>query len=106
MHWGDEYKKLPNSSQINIAHQLIDAGADLILGHHPHVLQEIEEYRRGVIVYSLGNFIFDQRKPETKKSMIFKAKLSKKGIIEYSTLPVQIVDFQPQPEKDLAKLKE
>lgn len=105
LHWGVEYKKKPTSSQIKVAHQLIDAGAHLILGHHPHVLQEIEEYKNGVIVYSLGNFVFDQRKPETKKSMILKAKLSKKGVIEYSTLPVQIADFQPRLEKDLTKLQ-
>jgi poly-gamma-glutamate synthesis protein (capsule biosynthesis protein) len=95
MHWGDEYKKLPNSSQIHIAHQLIDAGADLILGHHPHVVQRIEEYKQGLIAYSLGNFVFDQRKPSTKKSIIFKARFSKKGVIEYSTSPVRIIDFRP-----------
>lgn len=96
MHWGDEYHKKPNSSQIRIAHQLIDAGADLVLGHHPHVLQEIEEYNGGVIVYSLGNFVFDQKKKETKKSIIFKAKLSVDGVVDYTTLPVRIEDFRPE----------
>jgi poly-gamma-glutamate synthesis protein (capsule biosynthesis protein) len=96
LHWGDEYHKRPNSRQVRIAHQLIDAGADLILGHHPHVLQPIEEYNDGVIVYSLGNFVFDQRRKETRKSIIFKAKLSREGVSEYSTLPVQIEDSRPQ----------
>lgn len=96
MHWGDEYRKKPNSRQIKIAHQLIDAGADLILGHHPHVLQEIEEYKNGIIVYSLGNFVFDQQKAQTRKSIIFKANLSRGGVSEYSTLPVQIEDSRPQ----------
>jgi poly-gamma-glutamate capsule biosynthesis protein CapA/YwtB (metallophosphatase superfamily) len=100
LHWGIEYRKSPTSSQIRIAHQLIDAGASLILGHHPHVVQKIEEYKGGVIVYSLGNFVFDQHKPETKKSIIFKAKLSRKGVVEYSTLPIQIVRFQPTLKKD------
>ena len=100
LHWGIEYRKSPASSQIRIAHQLIDAGASLILGHHPHVVQKIEEYKGGVIVYSLGNFVFDQHKPETKNSIIFKAKLSRKGVVEYSTLPVQIVRFQPTLKKD------
>lgn len=95
LHWGDEYRKKPNSRQVRIAHQLIDAGASLILGHHPHVLQEIEEYNNGVIVYSLGNFVFDQRKSATKKSVIFRADLSKKGVEEFSTLPVQIIDHRP-----------
>ncbi|MGB3093175.1 MAG: CapA family protein [Candidatus Zixiibacteriota bacterium] len=95
LHWGDEYHKKPNRRQKRIAHQLIDAGADLILGHHPHVLQPIEEYQNGVIVYSLGNFVFDQRKSATKKSVIFSAKLSKRGVEEFSTLPVQITDHRP-----------
>jgi poly-gamma-glutamate synthesis protein (capsule biosynthesis protein) len=96
MHWGDEYHKKPNATQIRAAHQLIDAGADLVLGHHPHVLQEIEEYNGGVIVYSLGNFVFDQKKKETKKSVIFKARLSRHGVAEYSTLPVRIEDYRPE----------
>ncbi len=96
MHWGDEYHQKPDAAQTRMAHQLIDAGADLILGHHPHVLQEIEEYNGGVIVYSLGNFVFDQKKKETQKSVIFKAKLSRDGVVEYSTLPVRIEDFRPQ----------
>ncbi len=96
LHWGDEYQKKPNSTQVRIAHQLIDAGVDLILGHHPHVPQKIEEYKGGIIVYSLGNFVFDQRKPETKRSIIFVAKLSRRGVSEYSTIPIKITDFQPQ----------
>jgi poly-gamma-glutamate capsule biosynthesis protein CapA/YwtB (metallophosphatase superfamily) len=95
LHWGEEYWKKPNTSQVSIGKELIDAGADLILGHHPHVLQPIEEYNGGVIVYSLGNFVFDQSKEKTKKSVIFRAKLSPNGIEEYSTLPVQIIDYKP-----------
>ena len=106
MHWGDEYKKSPNSSQINIAHQLVDAGADLILGHHPHVLQEIEEYKDGIIAYSLGNFVFDQRKPETKRSMIFRTKISKKGVSLLPPLLVEIENFQPRIIKKIPKKTE
>ncbi len=101
VHWGTEYAKSPSAEQREKAHRLIDWGADLVLGHHPHVLQEIEEYNGGVIVYSLGNFVFDQRKKETKKSMIFKAKLSKQGVREYSTLPVRIEDFRPVLSTDV-----
>ena len=98
LHWGTEYAKSPSTEQKAIAHQIIDWGAKLILGHHPHVVQKIEEYNGGVIVYSLGNFVFDQHLPETKKSMIFKAKLSKKGVSEFSTVPIRIIHFQPCPE--------
>ncbi len=101
LHWGTEYAKSPSAEQREKAHRLIDWGADLILGHHPHVVQEIEEYKGGVIVYSLGNFVFDQRKKETKKSMIFKAKLSKRGVREYSILPVRIEGFRPVLSTDV-----
>jgi poly-gamma-glutamate capsule biosynthesis protein CapA/YwtB (metallophosphatase superfamily) len=60
LHWGSEYAQEPSSWQIELAHQIIDAGAGLILGHHPHVIQKTEDYHEGKIVYSLGNFVFDQ----------------------------------------------
>ncbi|KKS82623.1 MAG: Capsule synthesis protein, CapA [Candidatus Wolfebacteria bacterium GW2011_GWC1_43_10] len=66
LHWGNEYETSAGQWQKNIAHGLIDAGADIIVGHHPHVVQEVEKYpstssgRVGIIFYSLGNFVFDQ----------------------------------------------
>lgn len=60
MHWGEEYKLINSPAQQKLAHQLIEAGADLIIGHHPHVVQNIEKYQGKLIFYSLGNFIFDQ----------------------------------------------
>lgn len=59
-HWGTEYALTPNKKQIRLAHQWIDAGADVIIGHHPHVVQSVEIYKDKYIFYSLGNFIFDQ----------------------------------------------
>lgn len=58
-HWGIEYVHRPNIFQEETAHTLIDAGADLIIGHHPHVVQSIEKYKGKLIFYSLGNFVFD-----------------------------------------------
>ncbi len=58
-HWGDEYVPTRTDTK-NFAHELVDNGADLIIGTHPHVIQEKEEYRNVSIYYSLGNFIFDQ----------------------------------------------
>lgn len=72
VHWGDEYKTLPNKRQVGTAHAAIDAGADLILGHHPHVLEGIEVYRGKPILYSMGNFVFDQREGERMESAIFR----------------------------------
>lgn len=59
-HWGNEYHTSESASQVKAAHAFIDAGADLVLGTHPHVIQPIEMYKDKMIFYSLGNFIFDQ----------------------------------------------
>lgn len=59
LHWGNEYICIPSPEQRNLAHTLIDGGADLIVGHHPHVIQPYERYKKGHILYSLGNFCFD-----------------------------------------------
>lgn len=71
IHWGDEYQSYPNNRQKETAHIAIDAGADVILGHHPHTLQGIEVYNGGLILYSMGNFVFDQREGERMESAIF-----------------------------------
>jgi len=60
IHWGEEYKLTNSSVQQKLAHQIIEAGVDLIIGHHPHVVQNIKKYQEKLIFYSLGNFIFDQ----------------------------------------------
>jgi poly-gamma-glutamate synthesis protein (capsule biosynthesis protein) len=59
-HWGVEYEASPSKSQVEAGHALIDAGADLIIGTHPHVVEPVEIYKGKAIFYSLGNFIFDQ----------------------------------------------
>ncbi len=59
LHWGDEFIERPSPADVALAHAIIDAGADLIIGHHPHVLRGVERYGRGWIVYSLGNFVCD-----------------------------------------------
>lgn len=74
LHWGDEYQSMPNQRQRNTAHILMDAGADVILGHHPHTLQGAEVYRGKLILYSMGNFVFDQREGERMESAIFHLK--------------------------------
>ncbi|HTW96900.1 MAG TPA: AmmeMemoRadiSam system protein B [Candidatus Methylomirabilis sp.] len=60
MHWGIEYQHEPAANQIALAHKLIDAGADIVIGHHPHVVGGLEIYQGKPIFYSLGNFVFDQ----------------------------------------------
>lgn len=71
-HWGMERENYPNDNQKSLAHSAIDNGADLVLGHHPHVLQAIEKYKGKNIVYSLGNFCFGgNSNPSDKDTMIF-----------------------------------
>ncbi len=65
IHWGTEYELTNNSNQQAIAHRLIDSGADVVFGHHPHVVQNMEIYKGKAIFYSLGNFVFDQKFGDT-----------------------------------------
>ena len=71
-HWGQEIENVPSDVQVELAHAAVDNGADLVLGHHPHVLQGIEEYKGKNIVYSLGNFCFGGNSaPSDMDTMIF-----------------------------------
>ncbi len=79
-HWGDEYKTRHNQRQKYLAHKAIDAGAKIVIGHHPHVIQDTEVYKNSYIAYSLGNFIFDQSWSEpTMQGMLLEMKLYKDG---------------------------
>jgi AmmeMemoRadiSam system protein B len=70
MHWGNEYELTSSPVQRELAQRIITAGADIIVGHHPHVVQEIELIQDKPVFYSLGNFIFDQQvMPETKEGL-------------------------------------
>ena len=70
-HWGKEYRRDPTRRQVEVAHTSIAAGADAVIGHHPHVLEGVEIYRNKPILYSMGNFVFDQRSGERMESGIF-----------------------------------
>jgi poly-gamma-glutamate capsule biosynthesis protein CapA/YwtB (metallophosphatase superfamily) len=98
MHSGTEYVENPNNSQVNFAHAAIDAGADLVIGHHPHVVQTMEEYKGKYIFYSLGNFVFDQMWwKETERGLIAKIFFTKNGITKISLLPTEMENFtQPR----------
>ena len=69
-HWGVEYQHAPTAAQQDLAHQFIDAGADVIIGSHPHVVEPLEIYKNKAIFYSLGNFLFDQSfSPQVKRGL-------------------------------------
>ncbi|HEX9722526.1 MAG TPA: CapA family protein [Candidatus Paceibacterota bacterium] len=91
LHAGEEYIAEPNDFQKAFSKQAIDAGADLLIGHHPHVLQPLEQYNRGWIIYSLGNFLFDQNfSAETMQGAILKVVVENKKIKEVTLLPTRI----------------
>lgn len=121
LHWGEEYAKSPSLWQKNLAHALIDSGADLIIGHHPHVVQGTEKYtsstntaslvplseaagdesdkqgKTGWIAYSLGNFVFDQNfSEETMKGLMIKAVFRNKKLTDFQPIKIDISKtFQP-----------
>ena len=78
-HWGEEYEDVPDVWQVKAAHAIIDAGADAVIGHHPHVLQGIERYKHGVIAYSLGNFLFDNTYTTRRWSGVLRLRFERGG---------------------------
>jgi len=97
LHWGEEFSQVPTEGQRRLAREAVDAGATLVVGHHPHVLQPIEEYRRGLIAYSLGNLVFDQDRPETARSALLVVRLSRAGLESWDVIPLTISDCRPGP---------
>jgi poly-gamma-glutamate capsule biosynthesis protein CapA/YwtB (metallophosphatase superfamily) len=93
LHWGTEKATRPDNSQRSLAQQLIDAGADAVIGHHPHVLQGIERYKSGVIAYSLGNFMFGGNARSTYDTGVFEISCSKDGVT-YRFIPVGIREWR------------
>ena len=97
LHFGFEYCEYPNYEDVMFCHQLVDAGADLIVCHHPHIVQGIEKYKNGLIAYSLGNFIFDntgETDARTSRSFILEVALAisekKLHIKKHSIIPTGI----------------
>jgi poly-gamma-glutamate synthesis protein (capsule biosynthesis protein) len=89
-HWGVEYALRPTPEQVKLAHQMIDAGADLIVGSHPHVVQPLEQYHGCWVAYSLGNFVFDQKNPATHRGLLLEVKVRGKQIAEVIPIPITI----------------
>ena len=115
VHWGIESSTVPEQSQIDLAHAAIDAGADLVIGHHPHVMQGLEEYRGRMIVYSMGNFCFGgNQNPRDKDTMIYQQTFTfKEGKmqedLDYAVYPCSISsessrnNYQPTPAEGSEK---
>ena len=90
-HWGAEYQDYPLRYQRELAHKSIDAGADLVLGAHPHVIQGLEVYKKKLIAYSLGDFVFDHYSRKTGETFVLRVNLSSKnGTLKAEIIPVYI----------------
>jgi len=101
LHSGEEYQKTPTQFQIEFSRAFIDAGADLVIGHHPHIIQPNEKYKDGWIFYSLGNFVFDQNfSEETMRGQILKILFENNKIKEVVPINIKINNFfQPEIER-------
>jgi poly-gamma-glutamate synthesis protein (capsule biosynthesis protein) len=98
IHWGNEYLPQAEKWRIKLGREMVDAGADIIHGHHPHVWQNFEIYQDKPIFYSFGNFVFDQSwSYETSHSQIARLTVSKDKIISQELFPIEI-DFNSQPK--------
>ena len=100
-HWGRESTTELRYYQPQLGHVAIDAGAALVLGHHPHILQGVERYKDGLIFYSLGNFAFGSYSQRARRSAIAEITLRDKRLLQARLLPLNVynpeVIFQPQP---------
>lgn len=108
IHWGVEYVHQPNQRQKDLAHSFIDSGADIVLGHHPHVVQTMEIYNEKPIFYSLGNFVFDQWfSVDTQEGLSVALSMNDEDIEAY-LFPYKIPKSQPvlMNEEEKAKFLE
>ena len=87
-HWGYEYELRPDPSQRKWAQELLEAGADLVLGHHPHVVQGTETLNGGFVAYSQGNFLFDQEEAETRQGLALRVFFDGQGLRAVQALPI------------------
>lgn len=101
LHWGYEYTDIPTSFMIQAAKQFIDKGADIIYGHHPHILQGITKIDGSIFAPSLGNFIFDDEREKNRYTGILKVNIDPNNNVKYSFEPYYINEyFQPVPTQE------
>ncbi|TWP45756.1 CapA family protein [Lentzea tibetensis] len=95
LHAGFQFQDVASDNVRDMAHAAIDAGADVVIGHHPHVLQGLEWYRGRLIVYSLGNFVFDQNFLATFSSAVLRTVWEGDRLLEARLLPLELVNYRP-----------
>jgi poly-gamma-glutamate synthesis protein (capsule biosynthesis protein) len=97
MHWGKEYHPRVTTHQVNMGHTLVEAGADLVLGHHPHVIEAMEIYNDRLIVYSMGDFVFDHYSRATGEAFVLQVTLPRVGPPWGTIIPVYLTDSHGIP---------
>jgi|MTBAKSStandDraft_2_1061841.scaffolds.fasta_scaffold01518_22 poly-gamma-glutamate synthesis protein (capsule biosynthesis protein) len=98
LHWGDEFINYPSPRQVELARRIIDAGAHVILGHHPHTMQGVEQYKHGLIAYSLGSFIKDLWPLKLRESTVLRIELSTSAVKKFDLVPLIIHKKFHRPE--------
>jgi poly-gamma-glutamate synthesis protein (capsule biosynthesis protein) len=99
IHWGTEYLLRPDENQVAIGHKLIDSGADVIFGSHPHVVEPVEVYKNRIIFYSLGNFVFDQDFGDTTVGLGAGVEFQKNKML-VTLYPFNLNKFRPEFMKE------
>lgn len=93
LHWGWEREPNPSARQRRLARRMIDAGADIVVGAHPHITQGAEYYKGKPIIYSLGNFVFDSfTEPALRRGWLLRLELNKRGVLAWNTLAADMDD--------------
>lgn len=100
MHWGMEYARTPTPLQRRLAHAAIDAGADLVLGHHPHVAQPVEIYHGRPIIYSMGNCLFDRTSACVPDGLLVRVRLSPGHVTVERQMHLRIEAGRPVMERN------
>lgn len=95
-HWGAELMTTAKDYQMELGRKAIDWGADLVLGHHPHVLQELEVYQGRLIAYSLGNFVFGSESNRTNSSIILLLTFQGNSLVRVEAVPLDVNNYRVQ----------
>lgn len=108
-HWGQEGITELREYQTRLGHAAIDAGAQVVLGHHPHILQGVEHYKQGAILYSLGNFTFGSYSPRARHSVIAHLYFNGSQLSQVRLLPINVLNtdviFRPRPLQGAAAIE-
>jgi len=106
LHWGVPQTIFPSNNQIEFGRKLIDEGADLVLGHGPHIFQPVEIYKEKVIAYSLGNFIFDMWSEKNLKSGILDLRITEDNNLKVEVIPIIQKDLRVCVDSNIEEIEE